>query len=198
MFSIATMTGDVKFPTFQGERVYMQKFFKKTGLPAYLKRWQDTVDAMLEGVDTDNPIFIMIDQKKVMPHQAHRRPGAHIDGYWRESLNSHRCTGGHIMQVSGWDGGRGGWSTDKALTEPEAIILASNYSSCVGYVGEWESVVGEGGDLSHLPLDNMDKIELLPNKTYVGNVGFIHESIPVKEAVERTLVRLNVKEWELQ
>ena len=80
MLSTATMIGDVSFPSFEAERVYMQKFFKKTGLPAHLKRWQKTVDAMLKFVDTDNPIFIMIDQKKVKPEEAHRRPGAHI---WR-------------------------------------------------------------------------------------------------------------------
>lgn len=196
MLSTTTMTGDVSFPSFEAERVYMQKFFKKTGLPAYLKRWQKTVDAMLRFVNTDNPIYIMIDQKKVKPQEAHRRPGAHIDGYWCEEVRAHRGSGGHIMTASKWDNGSG-WSTSNALSSPEAIILASNYSSCVGYVGEWEGQVGEGGDLSHLNLDNMKKIELQSNKVYVGNVGFIHESIPVKEEVERTLVRLSVKDWEL-
>lgn len=196
MLSTATMMGDVSFPSFQGERVYMEKFFKRTGLPQFLKRWQDTVDAMLKGVETDNPIFIMIDQMRVKPENTHRRPGAHIDGYWNEELRAHQGTGGHILTAKGWDTG-GGWSTSNMLTDPEAIILASNYSSCVGYVGEWEGPVGEGGDLTHLSMDNMEKIELQSNKVYVGNVGFIHESIPVKEEVERTLVRLNVKNWEL-
>lgn len=29
----------------------------------------------------------------------------------------------------------------------------------------------------------------------VSNVGLLHESLPVQEDTERTLVRLNVKNW---
>lgn len=196
MLSTAVMTGNVTFPSFTKERVYMEKFFKKTGLPSYLKRWQKTVDAMLKTVETDNPIFIMIDQGTVKPSQSHRRPGAHIDGYWCEELRSHRGSGGHIMTTKGWNTGHA-WNTSAELSEPEAIILASDYSSCVGYIGEWEGMVGQGGDVSHLNLDSMEKIKLESNKVYVGNVGFIHESIPVEQEVNRTLVRLSVKNWEL-
>ena len=57
----------VTFPEFTGERVYMQKFFKRTGLPSNLSRWQVTVDKMLQGVETDNAIYIMIDQGIVGP-----------------------------------------------------------------------------------------------------------------------------------
>lgn len=196
MLSTAVMAGDVTFPSFTKERVYMAKFFKKTGLPSYLKRWQKTVDAMLNLVETDNPIFIMIDQGVVKPQQSHRRPGVHIDGYWCEELHSHHGTGGHIMSTkAGWQGGSG-WVTSGELTAPEAIILASDYSSAIGYTGEWDGTIGEGGDLSHLDLSQMNRIRLQANKVYIGNVGFVHESVPVTEEVNRTLVRLNVKNWE--
>lgn len=71
-----------RFPDFTGERVYMRPFFKRDGLPADLTRWQDVVGAMLDGVETDLPIYLMIDQKQVGAGEFHRRPGLHIDGYW--------------------------------------------------------------------------------------------------------------------
>ena len=127
----------VTFPEFTGERVYMQKFFKRTGLPSNLSRWQATVDKMLEGVDTDNAIYIMIDQGIVGPTAAHRRPGRHIDGYRHDEVQCHSGRGGHMGIYS--HGGTPGWvfngSWEHAtLDQPEAIILASDVSACDGYI----------------------------------------------------------------
>lgn len=77
--------GLVTFPEFTGERVYMLPFFQKEGLPENLKRWQPTIDQMLDGVMTDQPIYLMIDQAFVSAGKNHRRPGLHIDGYWNPS-----------------------------------------------------------------------------------------------------------------
>lgn len=65
MQSLMQVGGNVSFPAFTGERVHIQKFHMQEGLPPHLARWQDTVDSMLQGADTDNPIFIMIDQGHV-------------------------------------------------------------------------------------------------------------------------------------
>lgn len=310
--------GSVSFPSFMGERVYMEKFHKEEGLPKHLRRWQDTVDQMLVNVDTDNPIYIMIDQAKVAPKKTHRREGVHIDGYWIDReyyagylgdgagggrshriLNAHgsvNIPSGHGSVSNGWGSvntpsGHGSltsinrnrhvntedpyirnqhgtvikrnpncpkiprknthgmiigwddprpeipefdshgnlrrwiknpkppkydshgnflgfssetqeiiitddWSTAE-LQIPEAIILASNYSACKGYVGEWEGTIKDGGDCSEVDLSNLKEVLLEPNKVYIGNVGFLHETLPVEHEVERTLVRLNVKDWEL-
>jgi hypothetical protein len=53
MQSIVQERGRVVFPEHAGERVYMREIFKRKGLPPDLRRWQQTVDAMLEGVETD-------------------------------------------------------------------------------------------------------------------------------------------------
>lgn len=102
--SHVTPLGPVKFPAFLGERHYMRKFTKKEGLPADLRHWQETVDAMLETVDTDNPIFLMVDQKIVPAGGLHRRPGPHIDGYWDEGIHGH---GAHIGAHGGTYPGHG-------------------------------------------------------------------------------------------
>jgi len=101
--SIVQSRGTVTFPQHTGERVYMTPFFKRLGLPDELRRWQPTVDAMLEGVDTAGPIYLMVDQALVRVGNPHRRPGVHIDGYWIPALHAHGNFGGH-----GFGGGGGG------------------------------------------------------------------------------------------
>jgi hypothetical protein len=86
--SIIETRGKVPFPEFTGERAYMVPFTKKT-LPAHLARWQDTVDAMLDGIDMPGIGYIMIDQSIALSGNAQRRPGLHIDGYWNPGLSAH-------------------------------------------------------------------------------------------------------------
>ena len=104
--SIVQQRGAVTFPAHTGERVYMREFRKSTGLPAHLSRWQSTIDAMLDGVDTDGPIYLMIDQGVVKATSSHRRPGLHIDGYWNPAISAHGGGGRHSRTPS--DEGRGG------------------------------------------------------------------------------------------
>lgn len=202
--------GSVSFPAFRGERHHMRGFTKKEGLPKDLKHWQGTVDQMLEKVDTDNTIFIMIDQGIVRGGTSHRRPGPHIDGYWNDGISAHGgvpshgpspshgpTPGRHMSASHGSHIGGGSW--DKAtLTGKEAILLASDVVGCRGWTGSYKGVLGEGGDCSAIDLSGLEVLELQSHKTYMGNVGFIHESIPLGYNTQRTLVRLNIKDWEPQ
>lgn len=81
----------IVLPENTGERVYMLEFYKKNGLPAHLSRWQKTVDQLLEGIDTDGPIYLMIDQGFVKAGSIQRRGGVHIDGYWQPAIYAHRA-----------------------------------------------------------------------------------------------------------
>ncbi len=92
----------VDFPLFNNEKVYMLPFYKKEGLPSNLKHWQRTVDSMLDGVNTEDVIYLMIDQGFVKANTYHRRPGVHIDGYWNPGINGH---GGHRIDMNGSHGG---------------------------------------------------------------------------------------------
>lgn len=104
MQSIVQKVGHVDFPSFMGDRIYMEPFRLETGLPESMKRWQQTVDQMLVGVDTDGPIYFMVDQKFVPAQTLHRRGGLHIDGFWIPGTQIHG--GGHI--TLGAHGGGGG------------------------------------------------------------------------------------------
>lgn len=191
MQSIIKERSPVTFPRFIGERVYMRPFFQSEDLPSDLLRWQLTVDAMLDGVATDGPIYLMIDQGAVGAGIPHRRPGVHIDGYWEPNakgdwndqggrwndIGAHSIPGEHIAEGS--------------LME-EAILLASTVAGCQGYVGSWHGLVGKGGDCSHIDLTGLTKVKFKPNQCYAGNVTALHESLPVPHDCLRTLVRLNV------
>lgn len=89
--------GMLAFPEFTGERVYMRGFLQRDGLPADLVRWRPVVDSMLDGIETDQPIYIMIDEGFVKAGSAQRREGLHIDGYWNPGLQAHGndSGGGH-------------------------------------------------------------------------------------------------------
>lgn len=117
--SIIQTRGLVPFPDFQAERIYMAPFTKAVGLPKQYARWQPSVDAMLAGIETDQTIYLMVDQSKVMAGSHHRRPGLHLDGYW---IPSHGKHGGHrgIGAHGGSGGGHGGsgWAPPRHWGRP--------------------------------------------------------------------------------
>jgi len=210
------------FPAFTGERVYMVPFFKRRGLPSGLRRWQPTVDAMLDGIDSDWPICLMIDQAVVTPGKSHRRPGVHIDGYWNGLSASHgeappfhgstptrtghggypSTHGSQPLSRGHSSSGHGshtlsasGWSAAATYEEKEGLILASDVAGCRAYAGRFEGAPGEGGDCSHVDLSSLNAVDCEPGTVYAGNVTLLHESLPIPAGGPRTLVRLNVRGW---
>lgn len=192
MQSILQRRGAVTFPEFTGERVYMRPFTKRQGLPFDLRRWQPTVDAMLEGVDVAGPIYIMIDQGVVQPGTTQRRPGLHIDGYWIPACESdwaERSSESRLANPGGhnWD--------HSNFNVPEALILASDVTASRALVGQFDSPPGPGGDYTHLDTAGLTSVLLEAGAAYAGNVTLLHESLPLAVATPRTLVRLNVPGW---
>jgi hypothetical protein len=185
--SIIQQRGPVAFPAFTGERAYMVPFTKSAGLPDSLARWQPTVDAMLDGVDTAGPIYIMIDQTLVRAGMPQRRPGVHIDGCWTDG---------------GWDTAPG-WVTRAGhkthLTSGagrQALILASDVQGGAAWVGEYDGEPGAGGDFSHLDLGGLQRVPMTPGCAWAGDaMTMLHASMTLARDTQRTLVRLNVTNW---
>lgn len=204
MKSIVEKRGRVTFPSHIGERIYMREFFKTAGLPADISRWQSTVDAMLEGVDTDGPIYLMVDQGFVHAGNTHRRGGIHIDGFWMPAVEAHGTPSPrhgttppdrprHVTNISCH-----GHSTEMLKSgkwPTEAIMLASDVSACRGWSGEISGDPGKGGDCSHLDLESLLEVQFCAGITYAGNVTMLHESMPLAQDCLRTVVRLNVPGW---
>ena len=149
--SYVEQRGKVNFPEFTGERVYMKEFYKEKGLPSELSRWQNTVDSMLEGVETDGPIYLMIDQGVVKGGTSHRRSGLHVDGYWIPGVMAH----GGGRHAGSWKTGR--W-VNCDFNDKEALVLASSLTAARGYQGNWEGTCGEGGDCSHISTSNLKEV----------------------------------------
>ncbi len=105
--SIAVERGRVSFPEYKGERFHMIPFRKADGLPDGMNRWQATVDAMMDGIDTDRDCYLMIDQSPIKAGASHRRGGVHIEGYWHPDLRCHGGGGGgrHSGGPPGFDWG---------------------------------------------------------------------------------------------
>jgi len=193
----------VPFPDTTGERVYMEPFLQREGLPPQLMHWQRTVDAMLGAYQTSMPIYLMIDQSDVKEGEAHRRPGVHIDGYWNPAVEAHSNGPGHGAQPAPvhtprptHSCGSGSWAAAD-FAELEAVILASSMEGAVGYLGEYAGPIGDMGDCSHLDTSQMDKFLMRAGRAYGGNITGLHESVPVKQNGHRTLVRLNVPKLSL-
>lgn len=174
--------GAVRFPAFIGERIYMREFTKAAGLPADIARWQPTVDAMLDGVETEGRIFLMVDQAVVREQATHRRPGLHVDGHWNPALYAY---------------GHGGSSIGN--TESETLILASDKLGCAAYVGAYAGEPGSGGDCSHIDASGLLRVEMEPGRVWAGDtLRMLHEAVPVERDCMRTVVRLNVLGWRPQ
>lgn len=216
MKSIIEQRGSVAFPEFKPERVYMREFTKAKGLPFDLAKWQPTVDAMLDGIDTSGPIFIMIDCGQIKAGMAQRRPGLHIDGYWIPAIQMHRDTGRHGSSVpdpspsdphggthsnkSQHASGRHNhkipfWDPCATYEEQEGLLLASSLQSARGFHGDFVGAPGEGGVCTHVDVSALIEVPMKADLVYAGNVTMLHESLAVETDCFRSLVRLNVPGW---
>ncbi len=197
ILSTVRIGANVSFPEFTGERVYMLPFMQNVGLPTALKRWQPTVDAMLKGIESPGPIYLMIDQGIVRAGNTHRRPGLHVDGNWvagdmQRHTHQHRPSHHHPEPKPPEGGHRHRPRHTHSGYMPEAVILASDVGACRAVVGSFNGHPSNDGCCDHIDVTRGKEIIFDPYRAYVGNVTMLHESLPVTEDCFRTLVRLNV------
>ena len=193
MLSTVKIIGSTSFPEWRGERHYMVPFTKRNGLPDQLRHWQHTVNSMLANVETEDEIYLMVDQTFVKAGHTQRRPGVHVDMYWHPSISAHGGGHGHTTSPSRHDSRH-----CNSGSFHEGIILSSSVVGGVAYIGEWDQnfMNPKDGDCSKLDVSNLQKVIMEPNKVYAGDtIAMLHESVPVEQDCHRTLVRLNVKGW---
>lgn len=165
----------VSFPEFTKERAYMIPIRKNSNLPKRFERWQDTVNIMLEGIETDDVVYMTIDQSEVKKGDNHRRNGLHIDGNYTAS--------------EGWDS-TPGWITGNC--KGGGIILAASEIGCKAYDGTFNGAIGDGGDCSSVDLSHTREVILQPNRVYIGNVTMLHKTVCASENQNRTFIRLTL------
>ena len=184
-----TELGNVAFPSFKNEKIYMLPFFKNKPLPQKLKRWQSTINAILSDINCDTEMFLMIDQSDIKSGSTHRRKGKHIDGYWSKDIQAHVG-----VRKTGYWQNEGEWINSN-FKKNEAILLASDEYGCDALIGEWNGRVGNGGDCEGINTDGLSRIKLNKNKAYIGNVTMIHESITIDVDCKRSMVRINIPNY---
>lgn len=189
MRSMVTVTNGIDLPLYLGEQA-MTEFDLNTlaGLPTEFVK---IARAMLLNIKhCGGKAFFTIHGKKLMKGETLRRGGAHTDG----NYEPHQMTFGG----GGWKVGQDGPSINTQLharqynTIKGGILLASNYESCLGWVGDYKGLPKTGGDCSHIELDKPFMLE--KNKVYCGNNHFIHESLPLSGDVHRVMVRITMPE----
>lgn len=176
------------FPEFTGERLYMIPFITHSSLPDEYNRWQGTVDEMLTMVPSGLNAYLMVDQSTVFKGNSHRRPGIHVDMYWGANDHRHSPLPPNIPSHN-----------KSGIFQNEALILTSNVLGCVGYEGVWSGIFNkENGDCSNIDVSHLTRINFEPNYIYTGHtLHMLHESIPVLQDCNRTVVRLNIQGWSL-
>lgn len=190
--SRVSVTSTCEFPLYDGE-LSMIPFNLKTlhGLEGVI---YCIARNLLSGVEHKGGLaYFTIHGKKLAEGETLRRGGAHIDGNY-EPVNMSFGTGGGNGWKVGETGFHVGHQTHKRqyLKETGGIILASNYSACRGWNGDYEGTPERGGDCSKIELD--EGFILKPNTVYYGNNHFIHESLPMESDVHRVFARITMPE----
>jgi hypothetical protein len=182
-------------PAFAGDQLYMHEIAigEKWSLPPALVRWTDTVRAMLAlAPGVQGRAFVTVDQREVKRGQSQRRPGPHVDG-------------NYLFDWGG--GGGGGWLTGAAGRQLEpadhrlqycsptgGMLIASDYEACRAWRGRFDGEPDQGGNCEHMQ-EQINRAELVPlvaNAAYWMNSTGIHESLPVRATVQRSLLRITL------
>lgn len=188
MKSIFRETNAIELP-FINEEISMIPFDLESlkGVPS---EFIATVKTMLKGINTTGTAFFTIHGKTLKSGKTLRRPAPHTDGNYDPVSMSF---GG------GWKVGENGAAinTDEHnrqyASDKGGIILATNYASCLGWLGEYDGLPSVGGDCRHIKLD--EPYLLKANTVYYGNNHFIHESLPVGRDVHRVFARITLPEY---
>jgi hypothetical protein len=188
MKSIAVVTNEIALPMFDGEFSMMP--FDLHTLNGLRDDFKVVAEKLLANIKhAGGTAFLTVHGKTLKKNETLRRGGAHTDGSYDRN-------------VLDWGGG-GGWKVGEngpAITSPDhmrlygsetgGIILASNFESCLGWIGEFDGLPGVGGDCSAISLN--EPFMLKRNTVYYGNNHFVHESIPVSEDVHRVFARITM------
>lgn len=166
--------------------------FMLNDLKSLPEEFRQTVSNLIKNLSNNTgEAFLTIHGKFVEKYKTLRRGLPHIDGNF-------------IKETSKWgQGGGNGWKVGEngpAVTTNEhkisyrsktgGMLIASNYSSCMGWNGNYKGKPNVGGDCSHIELGK--GFMLKANKVYYGNSQFIHESLPVCKDVFRIMYRITL------
>lgn len=160
---------EIEFPKFNNDQLYMHAVdLSNPDLPTELSHWAGAIKELLAHSPTKSGIgYVTIDQSEIKRNNPHRRPGKHIDGNF----------------LGRW------WTQSRPKTG--GMLMVSDYQACRAWNGDYVGTPGQGGDCSHIDTDHMESFFLNSKQIYLANHA-IHESMPVLEDTQRSLLRLTL------
>lgn len=192
MKSISRKLNNISLPLIIGKFSMIE--FNLLDTSTLPKMFQSVADSMLSMVDHLGGVgFFTIHGKLLKKGQTLRRGGPHTDGNYEPHQMSFGGGGGN-----GWKVGQDGPGINTDLhdrqynNEKGGIIIASNYSACLGWNGNYDGMPNTGGDCSHIKLDK--PFSLKKDTVYYGNNHFIHESLEMKDSIHRVFARITMPE----
>jgi hypothetical protein len=192
MKSKVLSTNTINLPLIKGE--YSMIPFDLITLKGLPREFLEIAKNMLKGIEHSGGIsFFTIHGKVLKKGDTLRRGGPHTDGNYEPHFMTFGSGGGN-----GWKVGESGPETNTELHDRQynndkgGIIIASNFESCIGWLGEFEGTPNKGGDCSHIKLN--EGFKLKKNRVYYGNNHFIHESLAVSDDIHRVMARITMPE----
>tara|TARA_Y100001956_G_scaffold73542_1_gene79852 strand:+ start:422 stop:1018 length:597 start_codon:yes stop_codon:yes gene_type:complete len=184
--------GSIELPYIKGE--YQMIPFDMGTLEGLTGEFKEIARQMVKPIKNKvGTAYLTVHGSFVKKGKTLRRPAPHTDGNYEPHLMSFGGGGGN-----GWKVGENGAAINTDLHDRQynskkgGIILATNYSSCLGWKGEFSGLPSVGGDCRHIELD--EPYLLHSGNIYYGNNHFIHESIPVGRDIHRVFARVTLPE----
>jgi len=169
---------NISFPEYKGIRILHMPLIlgDLDSLPDYLDHWRHTFTQLFNIAHIKKGIaYITIDEKIVKKGDTHRRKGLHVDGVYQGHAG---CTfgGGTFGQVG------------------NGMYLASSEIGCRAWKQEFIGRAGHDGECDHLSNQCKKENEIIldKNKVYWLDGLCVHESIPMEQNTQRTLIRFTM------
>lgn len=170
----------------------MQPFdIANPSLPLSMKRWEKPMEEILGLIPPmTGKAYLTIDQRELNPGELHREGGRHIDGnYYMNAWEKPSWGPPAPSESPRWGTRYPSWLTNRDRTG--GIVLISDYETCKYWTGIYKGRPAEKGDCEHIDVSGMTERMMKENMLYLGN-HVIHETLPVKEKVKRTLLRITL------
>lgn len=190
----------LSFPAFSGTRIMMMPIIlgDMKSIPTELKHYMPMVKSLFTSVQPKylNQVgYLTIDESNVLKGETHRRPGLHVDGFYKGKAGS-------------W-GGSGPWAgarkniiqmlekpinIDDEFQYGPGMLLIASHPGCVAWKQIFKGMPGPDGECDHLISqckENTKQI-LEPNMLYWLSPLTVHAATEMPEDTNRQLLRLSM------
>jgi hypothetical protein len=174
--------GDLEFPAFTGLRVMMLPVVidDADSVPPAYADWRAAFLRLSSfAIQHAGEVgYLTIDEAHVSAGETHRRPGLHVDGWYRG-------------EAGGWGGG-GSWGGGDTVGGGTGMLVACSSDGARIWSGTFAGRPDPDGGCEHVRSQLGPAWEMVPGIAYWCSPLCLHEAVPAREAGPRTFVRLSL------